>query len=228
MLRPNTALLVGCAICASFFLGSPKDANATAIINTSSVTTGGTLIDFEGFSDFQNADNLFVGQGVTFEADFPPGNTVIRHDPNPDYVAFSGIGSLRNPNTAPTDLNMNFSGARQAVEFYFADRAPLANYVFTALGAGDAFLDSVTLTPPELSGNGNFVFVTFLRPSADILKITVDSLTVNQFSTDYYGIDDLRLDGSAAANDVPEPAALTMFGLGLLGLYAARRRKPRV
>jgi hypothetical protein len=215
-----------CAVLSVILLVAAAKNAIAASINVTAVTSGGTLFDFEGFADLTNADNLFAAQGLTFQHP-QAANTQIRHAPRGDWVPLSGIAVLENPNVpvSPTSMSMHFSTPKSAVEFYFSDLSPLANYVFTAFDAGNAVLESVTLTPQILFNNNRAVFIAFLRGVADISKVAVDSQTTLEFQTDYYGIDDLRLDGSAAA--VPLPAALPLFasGLGLVTVLAWRRKR---
>jgi hypothetical protein len=201
-------------------------AQATAMISGAPVTSGGTLFDFEGFADLTNADNLFAAQGLMFQSDgMFTANSKIRHAPRADWTALSGIAVLENPDNLPTDMSMLFSTPRSAIEFYFSDDSPLGDYVFTAFGAGDVVLESVTLTPSYLFANSRFAFVTFLRGGADIVKLSIDSQAPGEFDTDYYGIDDLRLDGATGSVAMPEPGTLAILGLGLAGLGLARCRR---
>lgn len=80
-------------------------------------------------------------------------------------------------------------------------------------------VSNVTLNMPAgVLEAGGLVFFGFIDNGASISSIT--------YSTrlgDFVGIDDMRF-GTAGA--VPEPASLSLFGLGLVGLrWAARRHK---
>ena len=203
-----------------------------ATINTTALTSGGTLFDFEGFPDLTNADNLFAAQGLTFSDDDPvySSNTKIRHAPRGDWTPLSGIAVLENPNVSPTNMSMYFSTPKSAVEFYFSDDAPLNDYDFTAYDASNNVLESASLSfATDRNASGDFaVFITFLRPSADISRIAIVSHAFAYVGqTDFYGIDDLRLDGSTSV--VPLAATLPLFasGLGAISALVWRRKRKK-
>lgn len=84
------------------------------------------------------------------------------------------------------------------------------------------YTDSSTevLTFPDHNLNaGGTTFFGFSDVGATISSITFEALN------DIVSIDDIRF-GNAAS--VPEPATLLLFGSGLLGLAAARRRQAKI
>jgi len=49
--------------------------------------------------------------------------------------------------------------------------------------------------------------------------------TGSQLTSNYVGLDTLRIDTLEAPSDVPEPASLLILGIGMAGLAASRRRR---
>lgn len=81
-----------------------------------------------------------------------------------------------------------------------------------------AYVDTRIVSGTELS---NTVTVS---QSGNLLTIDVQNLALNQFGI-LWGTADCSNDPLAGSVDVPEPASLGLFAVGLLGLAAGRRRK---
>ena len=201
------------SVVASLLL-APAVALCSPILSATATQTGGTLIDFEGQTDGANADNLYVGLGVTFSATV--GNTRI-WDPllGGNQVASSGTGVLgpTGPNTDP--ISIHFNSGQSFVEFFFADPNVFGgtSYTLTAFDGSNNVLESLLIPSSSLPGN---FYTGFARTSADILRVAIDPSNGGE----NFSVDDLRFGNTAA---VPEPATLTLVGLGW-GVLAARRR----
>jgi len=188
--------------------------------NTNALT--GAPITFGGFTEGTLIGHQFTG--VTF-GQFPLGG-LPQIDNAPFLFGFtsnSGVavltGSTAGGEPFPTvaGLTATFASAQSSVEFFLSDTGPLGTYLVEAFGAGNALLESLVVAGSDLIDGQ---FVGFLRSSADILMVRVDS----NVSNDAFAIDDVRFGG---AQEVPEPTVLLLVGLGLTGAaILGNLRKP--
>lgn len=121
---------------------------------------------------------------------------------------------IANPDsiTITFDQAVRGFGAQIQADFFgpFTARITLSNGdVFTELG------DSSNLA------DGSAIFIGALDPTADITSVTFD-LTSAAFSPNDFAIDTLFLN---TVTTVPEPLTLSLFGAGLAGTIALRRRR---
>ena len=105
------------------------------------------------------------------------------------------------------------SGDFNAFGFYIADATDRGATLTLKFKDGSAATTSITI--PAFQSNGNLGYVTI--KSTDSIVGGVLSFK-NSTGADGWGIDDITV------GYVPEPGALMLMGLGLLGLGAARRR----
>ncbi len=91
-------------------------------------------------------------------------------------------------------------------------------------GAADpgAFIKSMTVTAPQ---DGWTQFTLTIDPMAGMSARLGFVHTGPEQSSNYVGLDTLRIDTLREPTRVPEPATLLVFGLGLAGLATARRRR---
>jgi len=91
-------------------------------------------------------------------------------------------------------------------------------------GAPDpgAFIKSMTVTAPQ---DGWRMFTLSIDPMAGMSARLGFVHTGPEATSNYVGLDTLRINTLREPAGVPEPASLLIFGLGMAGLAAARRRR---
>ena len=163
--------------------------------------------------------------GVTFTSNNIP--FVIDTSFNPTYGVpfFSGQGNT--PNSPPNSVNISLSGFK-AFGFFYGSYVSANEPYSVALNTGDIF----ALSTAASAGSLNFFGVisdAFGLTSIDLtstaglntLDANGDPLTPFGFAFD---ITQFKLANSTA---VPEPITLSLFGAGLAGAVATRRRKKK-
>lgn len=149
----------------------------------------------------------------------------------------TGDGSRRNTLQCPAALcgyNTTVGGswfldATFNTAFNFTTAIDSFGAYFTGVQRADATLTytdgtTTTLTLPAASlGSGGTTFFGFSDSGATILSIAFFTGT----GGDFVGIDDIRY-GTAGTTPVPEPATLSLLGVGLLGFGLMRRRRRAV
>ena len=140
---------------------------------------------------------------------------------NSNQLSRSGLtfyGSTTDP------LIVNFNVDAYEVGFYFGNDHFLyfgqVDYYIDAYDSADNYLGTVSMT-----GNGDDRINQFLGlRSDDVLGYIAIRNTASSFNPGIV-IDDYSVGYEPSSDPVPEPASLTLLGLGLLGLAVKSRRK---
>ena len=117
------------------------------------------------------------------------------------------------------------------------DDVPVATYVDSPLLGHDrysvewlGFTGDMTATPEAWAAGGTWRGIA--EPGQNLLQVTfyftVGQLTADSFNFPYSGATSVSDQGNwaaAVASTIPEPATVALFGLGLAGLAATRRRR---
>jgi hypothetical protein len=171
----------------------------------------------------------FESQAVGFSASFTaaPGVTVSLNAPNFGN-GFSGVsnatfGNLYGFNTTSGGSNwLGFSGGSATFDFSQGTQS----FGFYVTGVQTVFSSAIDVTFSDgtsedltipLTVNGGAEYFGF----TDAGKL-ISSITIANISDDAWGIDDVTYNSAAA---VPEPLTLSLFGMGLAGMGAMRRRR---
>lgn len=174
---------------------------------------------------------FFSGGNATFYSDtsqdFSTDNTVVADQAEAFDRASNGVEFLNLVAEQTKDLELtvatDFSGAGEAITL-------IADLELGAGGLGDITSGTNTVELSFLSvdtsgaGVANAFFDTNTFVNGTDIQLGSDFSTTNTEQTVF----PLRGDANFNANVIPEPSALGLFGIGLIGLgFAARRRRQR-
>jgi hypothetical protein len=207
---------------------SPNPLSAAA--ETSFVTGAGalgatSLINFET-APLGSFSNLTVAPGVTINgSDISLANQTIR-----DMSNFPGAPTLDGYNTTPGGANFlemqggtltfTFASPIQAFGAYFSG---VQNFTTDTVNFSDGTSQVLNIPEDGTSGSiGALDFVGFTDAGASISSVTIFAGN-NGF--DDIGVDDVLFGPVASTTPVPEPFTLSLFGAGVVGAAALRRRK---
>ncbi len=184
-----------------------------------------TLIDFDtinsagGTISIQNQINLLMPAGVVFQI-HPGGNL---QGENFDMTIIGGTGFSINFDQAITQLRIQVSDFKddalatlRAFDNPFAFDTGSTNPPFPVPFPTPVDIESVQIVDlVPGAGNDDFFDLTVNAPSIRSILFTSDRFLTSVSEIEFN------------LNPVPEPGALALFGIGLIGLGMVRRRRRR-
>jgi hypothetical protein len=176
-----------------------------------SVPGATSTIDFEGQAD-SSFTSLTIGN-VTFSGL----GKVLRT--KSDYVGeYNSRGAVHLDNDQGDTLSLRFDFANTVSAFAFNIGAVDAHWTLTAYNATGDVLESVAAPVTRGSNAGDYIGLANAGTSYALL-------TTGGY--DWIFVDNFTIAEEAAGATVPEPASLALFGAGLVGAAASRRRKAK-
>lgn len=209
----STSILVAVPACASIVTSqsalAPDDSIGWAQLGATltPVPNGQVVTSVDGKTATLSSTTLSgferLDQGNGWNGNFAPGDALL------------WTGDAGGPDITITFANpVSGVGAQIQADVFGAFTAEIH------LSNGNVFTEDGTSNP---NGDGSAIFLGALDGTADILSISFD-MTLAAGSPNSFAIDTLFI-RTNPPNSVPEPLTLSLFGIGLGGLVAMRRRK---
>jgi len=209
-------LAVAMGICSAVL--APGAVSASVISVTSAYFgAGSTLTTFTGLADGTEVDGL-VTDGLTFDYSLGSGAVIIDGGPGvTNNVDPPNIVSIGDPTGVLSVLLPSYTSAF-GYGYAVLNVAPVANATTIALYDGATLVGTLSYNGiPDPIFAGGFAGIASTIPFNSV-QITFTS------EVPAFAVDNIRTD-TALVSTVPEPASLTLLGIGLAGIGARRWRQ---
>lgn len=218
-IKGRSALLGAMAFVAALAVVETAPVSATPMVHSDesafNAAVNGGAMTTEGFESLQigQFDPVTLGK-VTINGPGP--GILVSH--NPRYVTEGGHAVHWNAKRGRL-FNFTFDTAINAFAIDITDLGTtrFGNSLHVSIDGGEFF----DVFSGFKGANGNELFLGLFAEGSSFSSVT---FAASSFFSDFVGFDRLRF-GLIEATPVSEPATLALFGLGLMGLGALRRRK---
>jgi hypothetical protein len=233
MRRLSIHCLFGIAACALTATAMSSAASAAAITSASDpALAGATIQDFETSTLGNYVSHSFGGFTITAQntAHDTPASFDIATDFAGSYNT-RGLQHVSNFGNEFQSLRFDFAAATSAFGFLFG--ASDSTWTLDAYNSSNILLDTYTIPATGASNAGDFFGLSGLNGASYATLIqNEDGFYTNCIPAGFGCVDYVFVDNftykSGTITTVPEPFTLSLFGTGLAGAVAMRRRKKKV
>ncbi len=208
------------------------------VLAVASARAGTVVLTFEGLQNLEFVGSYYNG-GLGSLGSGPGPNYGITFGPDSQAIISGAAGGTGNFSGSPTMPTILFflSGAGDGMDvpagfdtgfsfYYSAVVYPGSVSVYSGLDGTGSLLASLDLPVTPSGGSPECTYGAYCPwiPIGVTFGGTAESVIFSG-SADYIGFDNITLGSGTPSPGVPEPATLTLFGSGLLGLVRVFRRR---